>query len=267
MERWAANTLRTLARIFISGFVLLASAFLLLCSLCAYGGGLSGIKHPEQGPWFIAAAVVVIALGVWANAVIGRRIVRAINGVEASSALPDAGLRPTDRVLHLSPLGRRAIMTVVIALCVRLALAVAGQLLNLTIFWKSPAGVRFHASAVAVLASSALYQIPYLILIVALLRRPDRRAFAYSIAVPAVLILQGSFGSSLLGYFFIRHPAGIVLLAVPLIMDIVILVLAYKAIQQVGLHPQPSSLVVAAIATFVYFSFIQGLTPVLYRFW
>ena len=63
MERWAANTLRTLGIILTAGFVLLTSLFLLLLSLCAAGGGLSGIKHPEQVVPYSAAAVAVLGPG------------------------------------------------------------------------------------------------------------------------------------------------------------------------------------------------------------
>ena len=47
---------------------------------------------------------------------------------------------------------------------------------------------------------------------------------------------------------------------------IVILVLAYQAIQQVGIHPEPSSILVAAAVTFAFFSLIHVITPFLYRF-
>src|SRR5207248_11508207 len=110
-----------------------------------------------------------------------------------------------------------------------------------------------------------LYHVPYAILILALLKRTDRLAFTYALALPAIALLQYFFIVGLIGFVFTHHPAGIVLYIVPWIMNIVVLVLAYKAIQVVGLHPAPSSLIVAAVVTFVYFSFIHAITPFMYR--
>lgn len=270
MERWAANTLRTLGIILISGFVLLSCAILLLLSICAYNGGLeSPAKHPEQGPWYIAAAVAVLIAGIWAVAVLARGIVRASAAAAASTPIPAGSLtHPVPALpLHLSPAGRKATENLVIAIGAQIAIGAATLLLNLHRFWNNNlARIPAHNWTLIWMASFVLYQIPYVILIIALLKRPDRRAFTYSIVVPAILIIQTLFSSSLISYYFIRHPTGIVLLALPFIMDIVILVLAYKAIQQVGLHPQPSSLIVAGIVTFIYFSFMRDPIPFLYRF-
>jgi hypothetical protein len=41
-------------------------------------------------------------------------------------------------------------------------------------------------------------------------------------------------------------------------------VLAYKAIQITGLHPEPALLLRAAVITVVYFSMIHIATPLLY---
>ncbi len=48
MERWAANTLRTLGIILMAGFVLITSLILLMFSMCAAQGDFGGNKHPEQ---------------------------------------------------------------------------------------------------------------------------------------------------------------------------------------------------------------------------
>lgn len=269
MERWAANTLRTLGIILISGFVMLSCAFLLLLSMCAYQGNFGGGRHPEQGPWYIAAAAAVLIVGIWAVAVLARGIMRAsAAAVVASAETPEMAITPPAIAvpLHLSPSGRKATENLVIAIGAQVAIGIAILLLNQRMFSRNPIGLPGHSWTLILLLSLALYRIPYVILIVALLKRPDRRAFTYSIVVPAILIMQTLFSSSLVGYYFVRHPTGFVLLALPFVMNIVILVLAYKAIQQVGLHPQPSSLIVAAIVTFIYFSFIHGSTPLLYRF-
>lgn len=273
MERWAANTLRTLGIVLISGFVMLSCAFLLLLSMCAYQGNFGGERHPEQGPWYIAAAAAVLIVGIWAVAVLARGIMRASAAAAVAPALAldsatqTAGTHPAASVpLHLSPVGRKAIENLVIAIAAQLAITAAVWLLNLHRLSPNLTRIPAYHWTLILTFSFVLCQIPYVILIIALVKRPDRRAFTYSIAVPAILILQTLFSSSLVSYYLIRHPEGIILLAIPFIMDIVVLVLAYKAIQHVGLHPQPSSLIVAAVVTFIYFSIMRDPIPFLYRF-
>jgi hypothetical protein len=58
----------------------------------------------------------------------------------------------------------------------------------------------------------------------------------------------------------------LLLLFIPWTIHIAIIVLAYQAIQQVGLHPQPSGLIVAAVVSLVFFGLVQSLTPILWRF-
>jgi hypothetical protein len=66
-------------------------------------------------------------------------------------------------------------------------------------------------------------------------------------------------------YYYVHQPMGFLLPVVPWLLHILILVLAYQAIQQIGLHPAPSSLIVAAVITFIFYSMINGITPLLYR--
>ncbi len=65
MERWAANTLRTLGLVMLAGFVLVTSLFLLLLSICAWQGGFGGGNRPDQGLGFLIAAVAVLIVGTW----------------------------------------------------------------------------------------------------------------------------------------------------------------------------------------------------------
>jgi hypothetical protein len=55
-------------------------------------------------------------------------------------------------------------------------------------------------------------------------------------------------------------------LLVPLALHILIFYLAWRAIRQIGIHPDHGSLLVAALAVFLYFSFLPFLTAALYRF-
>jgi hypothetical protein len=276
MERWAANTLRTLGIILTAGFVLITSLFLLLLSMCAAQGGFGGNKHPEQAVPYLAAAVAVVVLGIWFIAWLARGILRSTAIAEPLPAGAPPGVPPTQDIspassvpLHLSPLGRKSIDRLVFAFIAQIAVSAAAWLFNQLHFWSTPrnfAPFPAHNWIIFLLIPYVLYHLPYAILIYVLLKRPDRRAFAYSLAVPAVLIMQALVGLGYIGLFAGQHPMALILLVIPWIIHIVIIILAYQAIQQVGLHPPPSSLIVAAVVTFFYFSAIHVITPLLFRF-
>jgi hypothetical protein len=305
MERWAANTLRTLGIILTAGFVLVTSLILILLSMCATQS-FGGASHPDAGVPYIMAAIIVVIAGVWFITWLARGIFRSSIILEPTaeaielSALPaeapsvpsgipvpatpepqfGAPLHPalqdrpaTPRVerpepalpLHLSPQGRAAIHRMVLALGAQIVLSAIAWIFNQMHFWS--ARVPFARNwTLALLAPYILYHIPYAILIYALLKKPDRRTFTYSLAVPAVMILQAVFSLGIVGYYFVHEPRGFLLLILPWLIHIIILILAYQAIQKVGLHPEPSSIMVAALVTFAFFSLIHVITPFLYRF-
>ncbi len=271
MERWAANTLRTLGIILTSGFVLILSLLLVLLSICASQGGLSGTRHTEQVVPYLAGAAGVVILGVWLIVWLARGIARS-SALETASipatadahAIPQSG-STLNLPLHLSPLGRKAIDRLVLALGAQILISAIAWIVNQLTFWTHPNRFAPHNWTLILLAPFIVYHIPYAVLIYALTKHPDRRAFAYSIAVPAVTILQAVFSLAVLSYYYVHNPMGLLLLVVPWCIHIVILVLAYKAIQQVGIHPQPASLIVAALVTFLFFSTLHVLTPMLYR--
>jgi hypothetical protein len=270
MERWAANTLRTLGIILTAGFVLVTSLILLLLSMCAAQGNFGGNKHPDQVVPYLVVAGLVLLLGILIISRLARGIFRSTLVAQPATAVVPVGMlphsEPTRPVpLHLSPLGRKAIDRLVFALGAQIVLSALAWSLNQLHFWSAPRAFAPHNWTLVLLAPFILYHLPYGILIYILLKRPDRRAFAYSLAVPAVLILQSLFSLSVVGYYYVHQPMGFVLLALPWLIHIVILVFAYQAIQQVGLHPEPASLIVAAIATFFFFSIIDVVTPFLYR--
>jgi len=284
MERWAANTLRTLGIILTAGFVLITSLILLLFSMCAANGDLGGNKHPDQVVPYLIAAGTVLALGVWFIVWLARGIHRSSQEgegywptpPEARSAgpsdivppasQPDAQPRPAapQVPLHLSPLSRQSIHRLLLALAAQIIISPAAWIFGQLHFWSAPPAFPPH-SMLFLLAPFTLSHIPYAILIFVLLKRPDRRALTYAIAVPAVLVLESLLSVSLIGRLYVHQPMGFVLLLVPWLIHIVILVFAYKAIQQTGLHPEPASLIVAALVAFCFFSLIHVVTPFLYR--
>jgi hypothetical protein len=269
MERWAANTLRTLGIILTSGFVLITSLLLLLLSMCAAQGDFGGNRHPEQVVPYLVAAGAVLVVGISLITWLARGIHRSMPVAEPATS--PAGTIPisepiSSAPLHLSPLGRRSIDRLVFALGAQVVISAVAWVVNQLNFWTAPRAFQPHNWTLILLAPFILYHIPYALLIYALLKRPDRLAFTYSIAVPAVLILQSLFSLTVVSYYYVHHPAGFALFVIPWAIHIVILVLAYQAIQQVGIHPQPSSLMVAAVVAFFFFSLIHMATPILYRF-
>lgn len=267
MERWAANTLRTLAIVLISGFVLIVSLFLLLLSMCSFSGGFEGGKHPDQGFGFLVAAIILVIGGIFA-------VINLARGIKSESYVvvpPSTVLAPqppaaSQLPLRLSPLSRTAIYNLVYALIAQLVLSIAIWIVNQLRFSStSRMFTPYRYPMLVLFAPFILYHLPYLILIYALLKRPDRRVFAYSLTVPAIAIFHTLFSLGLIGVYYAQHPFALALYFAPLALDVVIIVLAYRAIQQVGIHPEPASLIIAAVVTFIFFSFIQALTPLLYR--
>ena len=276
MERWAANTLRTLGIILTAGFVLVTSLLFLLLSMCAAQGNIGGAKHPEQVVPYLFAAVAVLVAGIWFITWLARGIFRSMKipelaaaGVQEgaiASSEPSATPAKVDVPLHLSPQGRTAVDRLVVALGAQIALSAIAWVFNQLHFWSAPPALGPHNWTLILLAPFILYHLPYAILIYALLKNLDRRALAYALAVPSVMILQTLFSLGVVGYYYIHQPRGFLLLFLPWAIHIVILILAYQAIQRVGLHPEPSSLIVAAVVTFIFFTAIHALTPFLYRF-
>ncbi len=263
MERWAANTLRTLGLVMLAGFVLVTSLFLLLLSICAWQGGFGGGNRPDQGLGFLIAAVAVLIVGTWFIGRLARGLIK--------DAAPGQTVAPIDRdpsvqsvPFHLSPSGRRAIHLLAGAMGAQIGLSAVGWFWSQFHFWQTTQSLPLRNWTLILLAPFVLYHVPYAILIYRLLRQPERRAFAYSLAVPSVVVLQSLFSLSLVVSVYVRQPVGFVLLAVPWLIHILIIALAYKAIQIVGLHPEPPLLIRAAVVTFAYFLFLHIATPLMY---
>jgi hypothetical protein len=304
MERWAANTLRTLGIILTAGFIIVTSLILVLFSMCLSFNPGGGPSHSNEGAPFILAAIVVVIAGIWFITWQARGIYRSTTSSEPAfedfsptgpQIAPDAEPMPgrsepkleapshpalQDRPampaassrephpaipLHLSALGRQAIDRLVLALGAQIAISAVAWIFNQMHFWS--ARIPYARNwTLALLAPYILYHLPYAILIYFLLKKLDRRTFAYSLAIPAVMIVQAVFSLGVVGYYFVHEPRGFLLLALPWLIHIVIIVLAYQAIQKIGLHPEPSSIFVAALVTFAFFSLIHVITPFLYRF-
>lgn len=271
MADWLDNTIRTIVIIVLSGFVLIVSAFFFLLSLCARGMNFGGSNSSGEGGVLLLIALAVLIGGIFGVSQLARALFRSspetVSAVDYSILSPAPAQTEASKLyvpLHLSPLGQRAVNHLALAMAVQIVLSPIGWILSQLHFW-TPLRPYSHAPFLILAVAFILHHLPYAILIYLLLKQPTRFAFTYSVAVPAVLLLQSLFSISIVGVYLTHNPIGLVLLLIPWSIHIVVLVLSYKAIQQVGLHPQPASLLLAAIAIFFYFSIIQSVTALLYR--
>jgi len=244
----------------------------------------------------LAVAALIIALGVVIIAKLAKGIVResAVPPLRGNtpdppqpqpltastpplvppSALPPAVTPPTparpapahsthaqprfapDVVTHLSPASRAAVQRLVLAIAVQIAVQLV--LIGLGrrwVFYSIPAS---RQSLLAISISALASNVPYLVLLFSLLRRPGRRAFAYSLAVPSILLFFGLFGNPVSIFYFLRftNSAASFLLLIPWALHILILYLAWKAIRLTGIFPNPARLVVAAVVVFFYYTLL-----------
>lgn len=115
-----------------------------------------------------------------------------------------------------------------------------------------------------------LFQLPYVLLIYLLVKRPDRRAFTFLVALLAIPILDTLFNPMILVSYrqiYLNGSRALLWFALPILIYVVILVLAYMAMRRTGLKPKPSSAILATVATFFYFFLIKEITPYIYRAW
>ena len=294
MDRFAANTLRTLGIVLISAFVIGASLILLLLALClgALGSGGGQFHSPSDEQAFLACVVAIVVLlvgGVFSIAKLAKGIVRGAPEYAAplsifptpvtATAGPTPAVAPppvppavtpprTIDAGHLSPASRAAIQQLVLSISAKVAVEVL-----LTLFgWISVA--RPHISPLqtfrfSFLAWGLAAVAPLLVLLYALLRHPGPRAFAYSLVIPALHIFFGLFGHSVSLVYVLRslHPSLAVFSLLPWLLDFLILYLAWKAIRLTGIQPSPTRLIVATAVIFFYTSILPIVVVIMNQFW
>jgi hypothetical protein len=267
MDRFASNTFRTLGIVAISICVIVGCLLLLLLALCAGMLGAAGnpAHHdPQTTKLFygsILAAAILVIIGVLSIAKLAKGIVRESTALPApqaeSQSLPLAPSVAHDVAAHLSSASRSAIHTLVLALAAQIAAQVAVGVLGWQWALQSPIA-SFRPSVPIALVSGVASNLPYLVLLFSLLSNPSRRTFAYSLVIPSLLILFGTFGNSASIFFFLRfaHSPASFLLLIPWALHIFILYLAWKAIRLTGIFPNPARLIVAAVVVVIYYSLL-----------
>jgi len=280
MDRFASNTLRTLAVIGAAVFVIVGSLVLLLIGLCFKAAARYGGPTDTQdlGIYYAAIAIDVVFVigGIIGIAIMARRLFRANMHEKDYSLVPPYPLVPSgatpqlsahtipDVIAHLSPASASAIQQLAVAIAAKIA---AEVLLGL-VGWYGALGLPR--------APFPLYQIgfvvwglaaiaPHLILLYYLARKPGPTVFAYALVIPSIHLLLGIFGHSAFLAFVLRAGqfAAPLLSIIPWILDIAILYLAWKAIRRTGIQPDPVRLIVAAVVIFLYTSLLPVLVLVL----
>lgn len=327
MDRFAANTLRTLGIIAVAIFVIVGSLVLVLLALC-FGAlaNINGSGHPDQQTVGLAAgavlaAALLIAGGVFIIARLSKGMVRdepefsgsvvphyplvpettqpeipeppsapdivpptppppiastppplSPRSVQFPAPAPPPVPVPTPAsaarvVTHFSPASRTAIRRLVLAITVKLAAEAAFVFAGWYLPLRSSAPIPF--SHFNILAWGIASIAPLMVLIYALLRHPGPRAFAYSLVIPALQIFLGFFGHSATLFLIFRgaapglHPALSLFSLVPWFFDILILYLAWQAINLTGIHPSPKRLIIASVVIFLYTSLLPMFLVIL----
>jgi hypothetical protein len=275
MDRQSANALRILGIVVTSIVVIaLSLTMLYLGFFIVLMGGLSQrtrILHPRAANSFYGLILLVIATVTAGIIIIGRLatgIVKVRGAAAAQPGPPPAHIEPSGSAsvsrslaLHLSPAARKTIE--------RLALAIAAGIAVSSITWFQIAS-RYAPRRLIFLPPFILSEAPDAILIYFLLKRPSRRSFTFLIAMLIFPILQTLFNPRFLipyRHIYTNASMGSLWLALAGLIYIVTVVLAYKAIHQTGLMPQPSWIILATVAAFFYFFFVREITPYLYSLW
>jgi hypothetical protein len=297
MDRFVANTLRTLGLIVLAICVIALAAGLALLGLCF--AALASVGHhggatPQSNAFLylgIAAGIGVLVGGIIGVGVLARIVFREtklqdqdrrnakLGEGEFQPPPPPAPLAPPatqpgttittppgiplspvpqprnlpDPAVHLSPASRAAIERLILAIAAQAsAQFIVGVIEWL---WAEPVpmrGFRLHGSLLLVWSLAAM--VPYILLAVALRRRPGPTAFSFCLVIPGLRSFFGLFGQAASIIILLRtfHSGMPLLSAVPWAIDLLIFYLAWKAVRLTGIEPSPARLILSAIDIFLY---------------
>jgi hypothetical protein len=298
MDRFVANTLRTLGLIAVAVCVIAVSLGVALLGLCfSILAQADNHNHPSpQSQTYlylgIAAAIGVLIGGIVIIAILARMIFRESNGQDKKQGkltapyplIPPptppivpklttpAPLAPQPRTgpdvaTHLSPASAATIQQLSAAIVAKIAAEVALGLVGYYGALGSPrAPFPLYQTGFMLWGMAAIA--PHLILLYYLFRKPGRTTFAYALVIPSLHLLLGLIGHSAFLSFILRPGQFLapLLSIVPWILDLVILYLAWKAVRQTGIHPDPTRLIVAAVVLLLYTTLLPVAVVILNYF-
>ena len=273
MEPGTQKTLRVLGIIATTFLTLGACGILLLLGVCA-AVSFGGPQAPSKGIPFYIGALFVLGLGIWIIVTLARGLMRAhreeIAAYRESQAGPSSGALPAIPVpdlppLQISPEGQKASDLVVFA--------IFGSFLFTFISWflnqravslhrnNMPLGLWLYLAVIF-----GLYNLPYAVLVVSFLTKPGRHTFYYAVTVPGTQTLFALFTMVPLAALYARNQRALLLVLIGWLIDIAILVLAWRAMQKNRVRVEPAGLIVATLAPFFYFLIVRFIAPLFYRF-
>jgi hypothetical protein len=298
MERRTHNSLRILGIVVTS--ILVVAACLFLGSLALFiilRGGLSSsarILHPQAANSFFVIIMAMIALVTGGVVIIGRLytgIVRdprsmrpqpplpalseaegAVQRTEAPRSVPSCAKPQAIPQPSGAPAATRPTTTPAHGIIARLILAVIAQIAvsAITLFQVATRPFVPRNWTLMLLGPFILSELPDVLLIYLLLKRPDRRAFTFLIALLAIPILNTLFNPLILVSYrqiYLNGSSGLLWLTLSGLIYAAILILSYLAIRRTRLRPKLSSAILATVATSFYFFLVREITPYLYRLW
>ncbi len=263
MERWASNTLRVLGIVVTVIVLVFGSLLLLLLSLCSWSGGFEGGGgHTDQAIGYLVGLIAFLAATIFVIAKLARGIAHS-TGVAVTAGPVEDGATQGEILLHISPASEKAIHRLIYAIVVSIVVSAFHSAVN--ILWTSFRPV-FGLPGMMIFFSA--YQAPYAVLLVNLRRKPDRRVFAYALAIPLVTVVLSLYNLPLVVQFARHSPVQLVFSLLTLGIDCLILWLAWKASQRVGYQANASSLLIAGAVMLFYFGSLRYfIVPVLLRLW
>jgi hypothetical protein len=250
--------MKTLSTIFFSLIAILASLVFLLFTICAFS---SAIGNDQDRHFFMGLALVallVVIAAQWKIYLLNRK---PRTGEPDPTLPPYATVPPApiplgsvpSTVKHLSPASQAAIQQLALTLAAKIAAEVVLGLFGWYVAL-GPARTPLALFKFGFLAWGLAAIAPDLILLYSLTRRPGPIAFAYSLVIPALHLLFGVTGHSVL-LVLIPHSgqAAILLLSViPWILDLLVSYLAWKIIRLTGIRPDPAHLITASVVILIY---------------
>jgi hypothetical protein len=296
MNRFVANTLRTLGLIAVAVFVIAIALGVALLGLCfSILSQSDNHNHPSpQAQTYlhlgIFAAIGVLIGGIVIIAILARLIFHESN-IQDQTLAPDQKLpltapyplipppprpptppappAPQPRAIatvatHLSPASAATIQQLAVAIVAKIAAEVALGMVGYNGALGTPrAPFPLYQTGFMLWGIAAIA--PHLILLIYLFRKPGRTTFAYALIIPSLHLLLGLIGHSAFLAFILRpgQIAAPLLSIIPWILDLLILYLAWKVIRQTGIHPDPPRLLIAAAVIVLYTTLLPTVVVIL----
>lgn len=237
MQRTASNLVRIVLIVIVSLVVIFAGLV-----LAVYAAFYGTIDPSAQGSHLKEAAGVLAFLlaGIFVIIVLAKGIQR----------VPPA---PQDiAVIPATPaVTQQAVRWLIAGIAVEIGLSLVNGVFQLSKYHaQEPVSGRWK---LMLISSFVLYQLPYLLLAVALAKWPNRRVFTFALIFPCVSILHSVLHILTFLSAYRDHPETFPVLLLFLVTDAAILGLAFQANRQLGYEHPPGFLAVAIVGLLVYF--------------